>query len=217
MNIARQNESIPSKSFFRTHAFKVSNDCAQLASIFQKQTSLCIWTPPRSRVIEDYAKKVAEDDFHFKKIIPVGDIEESLRDFPNSVGRKETLKWMTTLIEIFATLFELAQVGVRIEGRKSPMCPRLHVDHIPLRLIHTLYGESSDLLIEPEYYKTQRSEENIKKWINSGEDNANLIQRAPKGSVVIMKGTRWNKETHPIIHRSPKHTQARLVLTLDVV
>lgn len=97
------------------------------------------------------------------------------------------------------------------------MCPKFHVDHVPARLIHCLYGESCQWVNDESYFDCKESMD-VKTWIQKAE-NADCevsIGQAPNGSVVVMKGTAWKDGTIPIIHRSPQHKEARCVLTLDI-
>jgi ATP-dependent Clp protease ATP-binding subunit ClpA len=90
------------------------------------------------------------------------------------------------------------------------MCPRFHVDHVPVRLITTYAGIGSQwlregvmdrrLLSRPEAEPTER------------------IEQIHCGEVALLKGTKWHgNEGHGLIHRSPavKADERRLILTLD--
>lgn len=218
MNLASpfNHDSIVSKP---DKAFLLTQECSDFVSIFEQQCSLCIWTPKRSETIDKYAKRLAIAGFHLTQVVSLENALSKLDTLPEGLGQSETKKWIVELIEIYATLFGLDQVGMRIASSNSPMCPKFHVDHVPTRLIHALFGEGCDWFSDHHYFSSSKGgASSLKNWLKvADKDDKSFVQRTPRGSVVIMKGTRWSEASHPVIHRSPKHRQARLVLTLDCV
>ncbi|MDD9950171.1 MAG: DUF1826 domain-containing protein [Zetaproteobacteria bacterium] len=188
-----------------------------LTAIYQDFVSLCIWQPSRNKQLEQYAYELALGKFEFKQLVTIDSVSASLDLLPNGEGKAEMKEWIADLVETFATLFGLEQVGLRIAGRETPMCPSFHVDHVPTRLIHPLCGEGCEWFADPLYFKADIPDEtHLKSWVKEAQNSQReKINQAPVGSVVIMKGTRWDKGCYPVIHRSPKHDQPRLVMTLD--
>ena len=219
MNIATQLQQNNGTSLLDDRAIIFTKDCSNLASIYEDQVSLCIWTPEQIEATREYTYNLAIKGFQFKKVVSAENAFSSLSSLPEGLGQIETKQWIVELVEMYATLFGLEHVGVRIAGRTSPMCPRFHVDHVPTRLIHVLYGEGSDLFSDPQYFRGKKyNESTLNHWIKRAEINDQpFVQQAPEGSVVIMKGTRWSENCHPVIHRSPKHDRSRLVITIDFV
>ena len=190
-----------------------SDHCLDLVKIYDDKIDLCMWVPPPCKERQIYGEQLAMEAFQLRRVIAVDDWSDVLHLFPNGPGVNAFKEWVTELVEVFATLFGLDHVGLRIASTETPMCPSFHVDRVPARLIHALCGEGcewvDDLVFEHERLSI---DERIKK---SGMQTAKSIKQAPSGAVVIMKGTTWKKGTQPVVHRSPPHNNARAVLTLD--
>ena len=219
MSLAVPSQQIEEAYRNSAEGFLITEECIDLTAIYDDHCSLCIWMPPKCAERDQYARQLALQEFELKQIVSMESLESDLHTLPMGLGQTEMKQWIGHLVEIFSTLFELDHVGLRISGRKKPMCPKLHVDHVPARLVHSLHGEGCDWLGEPSYFTAKERESlHIKDWIQQAEANHTMnIKQAPRGSVAIMKGTRWKDNCLPIIHRSPKHDRARLVLTLDFV
>ncbi|MFK7825838.1 MAG: DUF1826 domain-containing protein [Oligoflexales bacterium] len=203
--------------FLKQHSTKsskhlISDQCVDLAGIYKDHIGLCIWTPPASEKRDLYAQQLAIENFQFKQLVSVDNIHENLEYLPKRLGFKAMQKWITELIDVFATLFGLDQVGLRISSQKAPICPRFHFDHVPARLIHSLYGDSCQWLDAPAFLQHENDSE---VGIDIERQQSSQIKQAPSGSVVIMKGSKWKEDFQPVIHRSPMHNQARAVMTLD--
>jgi hypothetical protein len=92
------------------------------------------------------------------------------------------------------------------------MCPRFHVDHVPLRLITTYAGIGSQWLREGEMSRARLGDPKAEP--SSIVDN----QQLAAGHVALFKGEKWlGNEGRGIIHRSPQPApgESRLLLTLD--
>lgn len=104
---------------------------------------------------------------------------------------------VTWLIGAYACLLDARRVGVRLQALDGAMCPRFHVDHVPLRLITTYAGPASEWLAVPD---------------------APQVQQLASGDVALLKGEKWlGNEGAGLVHRSPQLAdgQRRLILTLD--
>lgn len=114
------------------------------------------------------------------------------------------------LVSAFACLLGARRIGVRLRLLDKAMCPRFHVDHVPVRLITTYAGIGSQWLREGVMDRRTLS-----------QPDAEPIERIEQilcGEVAMLKGTKWHgNEAHGLIHRSPalKNDERRLILTLD--
>lgn len=116
------------------------------------------------------------------------------------------------LISAFACLLGAKRIGVRLRVLDTAMCPRFHVDHVPVRLITTYAGIGSQWLEEGAMDRRQLSQPEAEPV-----DDA-LIQQMGSGSVALLKGEKWHgNEGSGLIHRSPPlpSGERRLILTLD--
>jgi hypothetical protein len=116
------------------------------------------------------------------------------------------------LVSAFACLLGAKRIGVRLRGLDKAMCPRFHVDHVPVRLITTYAGVGSQWLKEGVMDRRRLSQPDAEPTDNS------LIQQVGSGAVALLKGEKWHgNEGFGLIHRSPPlgPGERRLILTLD--
>jgi hypothetical protein len=151
---------------------------------------------------------------------------------PTAAGRRqigERLATVPTLaadvacsIELLADLTGAELIGVRLAQLDAPMCPRLHVDRVILRLVTTYLGEGTEYVA---------SEHVDRAWLGHAAKGAPdevsgvlrpgaSIERAGQGHVVLLKGEAWRgNEGRGAVHRSPwaSALAPRVVLTLDAL
>ena len=134
-------------------------------------------------------------------------LASSCRDLEGYDGFIADVSW---LVSAFACLLGAKRIGVRLRLLDKAMCPRFHVDHVPVRLITTYAGIGSQWL-----------REGVMDRRTLGQADAEPTERIEQihcGEVALLKGTKWHgNEGHGLIHRSPalKTDERRLILTLD--
>jgi len=132
------------------------------------------------------------------------------RAFP---GYADFIDDVSYLMDAFVCLFDVSRVGLRVRVLDHAMCPRWHVDHVPVRLITTYAGAGSEWLGEgtmPRQALGSPASDQYAGLPPAGQLGA--------GDVALFKGERWQgNELGGIIHRSPRLQPgtARLVMTLD--
>ncbi|TFY88475.1 DUF1826 domain-containing protein [Pseudomonas kairouanensis] len=131
----------------------------------------------------------------------------SCRDLEGYEGFIADVSW---LVSAFACLLGAKRIGVRLRLLDKAMCPRFHVDHVPVRLITTYAGIGSQWLREGVMDRRKLSRPDA--------EPHDRIEQVRCGEVALLKGTKWHgNEGHGLIHRSPalKADERRLILTLD--
>ena len=134
-------------------------------------------------------------------------LASSCSDLEGYEGFIADVSW---LVSAFACLLGAKRIGVRLRLLDKAMCPRFHVDHVPVRLITTYAGVGSQWLREGVMDRRQLSQPDA-------EPNER-IEQIQCGEVALLKGTKWHgNEGYGLIHRSPalKADERRLILTLD--
>jgi hypothetical protein len=114
------------------------------------------------------------------------------------------------LVSAFACLLGAKRIGVRLRLLDKAMCPRFHVDHVPVRLITTYAGIGSQWLREGVMERQHLSQ--------ADAEPTERIEQIHCGEVALLKGEKWHgNEGFGLIHRSPqlKADERRLILTLD--
>ncbi|MBC3475987.1 MULTISPECIES: DUF1826 domain-containing protein [Pseudomonas] len=111
------------------------------------------------------------------------------------------------LVSAFTCLVGARRVGLRVRILEGAMCPRFHVDHVPLRLLTTYAGPGSEWLPEGSIARD---------GLSLAHEPVDKIQRLQAGEVAILKGEKWlGNEGAGLVHRSPSSNERRLLLSLD--
>ena len=116
------------------------------------------------------------------------------------------------LVSAYACLLGAKRIGLRLRALDKAMCPRFHVDHVPVRLITTYAGPGSQWLKEGLIERRRLGQLTSEPTENSKIEHRNV------GEVALLKGEKWQgNEGFGLIHRSPavKEGERRLILTLD--
>lgn len=191
-----------------------------LASILEDEINLAIWQRQLQLHVADFAKLLlslnepyAEAlclELHDEDVDPdLTGLASEFRDLEGYEGFIADLKW---LVGAFACLLGARRIGLRLRVLDKAMCPRFHVDHVPVRLITTYAGVGSEWLKEGEMDRQQ-----LGKPLAEPQEKSR-IQQLASGEVALLKGEKWHgNEGFGLIHRSPQPApgERRLMLTLD--
>lgn len=191
-----------------------------LTRILEDQTNLAVWQRQLPVHIADFAQLVLSLNEPLAESLclelPDEDAEPDLsglapglRDLQGFEGFISDLKW---LISAFACLLGARRIGVRLRVLDKAMCPRFHVDHVPVRLITTYAGIGSQWLEEGAMDRLQLGQ------AGAEPRGAASIRQLNSGDVALLKGEKWHgNEGFGLIHRSPQPApgERRLLLTLD--
>ncbi|GGM00900.1 hypothetical protein GCM10009425_10120 [Pseudomonas asuensis] len=183
---------------------------AVLADVLHDRTNLAIWNRSLPLHIDHFARMLAgvAEPFAQSLVIHlenaeaepnVSELASAYRDIEGHEGFIADIAW---LVKAFAFLLDARRVGVRLRLLDKAMCPRFHVDHVPLRLVTTYAGPGS--------LWSSKSQ-----LISSSPDDAHQLS---PGAVALLKGDKWEgNEGAGIVHCSPalKPGEKRLFLSLD--
>ncbi|MFJ5239189.1 DUF1826 domain-containing protein [Pseudomonas neuropathica] len=189
-----------------------------LTRILEDDTNLAVWQRQLPLHISEFAHLLLSLNEPLAESLclelPDEDAEPDLtgvasgfRDLEGYDGFIADLKW---LVSAFACLLGAKRVGLRLRVLDKAMCPRFHVDHVPVRLITTYAGVGSQWLKEGAMDRSQLGQANAEPHVQ--------IQQLNSGDVALLKGEKWHgNEGFGLIHRSPHPDagQRRLILTLD--
>ena len=131
------------------------------------------------------------------------------RGYADLTGYEGFVADVAWLVGAYACLLDARRVGVRLTALDNAMCPRWHVDHVPLRLLTTYAGPGSEWL-----------EEAVDKRVQPlpTEVEPARVRQLGCGAVALLKGEKWlGNEGCGLIHRSPAlaNGERRLILSLD--
>jgi len=201
----------PQQSFGKTPAV--------LSDALQDSINLSAWQRQLSPTIAGFAQT----------LLSLGQpLAESLTIEPDANGEIQPLALATAyrhidghtdfaadvawLVGAFSCLLEASRIGLRLRILDRAMCPRFHVDHVPLRLITTYAGAGTQWLREGVMPRQRLGNPAFEPTVASD------IEQLMAGEVALFKGEKWQgNEGAGIIHRSPQLApdEHRLILTLD--
>lgn len=193
---------------------------AVLAEILRDGVNLAVWQRTLPEAVQQFAGQLLQRHLplaeSFSVTIGQGEgrlnMPECLPQLHDVPGYDDFIADLAWQVEAFACLLDARSVGVRLRILDKPMCPRFHVDHVPVRLITTYAGVASEWLAEG-----AMSRQKLGQATAEPTDEQN-IRRLQPGHVALAKGEKWlGNEGAGLIHRSPQPPagQQRLLLTLD--
>lgn len=200
-----------------------SDDPSVLVRIYEQRKNMAIW----QRTIGSQVQLAAANFVRTSRrsqlsmtLAPDNAFAAIHEAFNRDSSNEALARDIAELVDMFAYLFELKRVGLRLGVLDSAMCPKFHTDHVPCRLVTTYLGEATQWL-------PNRALDRSKLGHASGgllDHESGLyaqpqdIQQLSPGDVALLKGERWEgNEGLGLVHRSPhlKAGERRLLLTLD--
>lgn len=200
----------------------VSGDSpAVLADIYRLDTNLVRWQRPLDIDCDDDIQfLLSRPALTARQVVAANVTTSDLAAILRLATDSALVADIRQLIEMYADLFMLQQVGVRFEKIDKTMCPRFHTDRLACRLVTTYHGNGTQWLDE-----TNADRSKLGAGAAGLPDNQsgiyhdeNQIRSAEAGDVLLLKGDGWpDSPVAGIIHRSPPADldQPRLLLTLD--
>lgn len=189
-----------------------------LADIYQGHINLAAWQRQLNSDIHADIKQLLSNKalFNYRVVISPEEVEQWLKKEWTDTTCKALIQDIHQLTAMFADLFELEKVGLRLELVNKTVCPYFHVDKVIGRLVTTYFGPTTEWLPET---NTNRDALEQREYSSIMRDEAEL-QHATVGDVMLFKGESWpDRGVESIVHRSPEcpSHQRRLLLTLDML
>lgn len=204
-----------------TQARQVQGDTPGVfTQILDDGTNLAVWQRQLPAHISDFAVMVLAMDQSLAESrvleLPEEDSQPALQGlaagFSDLQGYEGFIADVSWLVSAFACLLGAQRVGLRLRTLDKAMCPRFHVDHVPVRLLTTYAGVGSQWLEEGVMDRRRLAEPEAE------PSDPRVIQQFRCGDVGLLKGEKWRgNEGLGLIHRSPEPApgERRLILTLD--
>ncbi len=182
-----------------------------LTRIYEPDCQLAIWRRPLPATLIEYVDRLVQQNHRIsvRELLPPDAVPTALYSrLPDLPGRDDLVADVQKLAEMFACLFDLRRVGLRLASLQTAMCPRFHVDRLPCRLVTTYAGPGTHWL-----NREQRSQ-----LLDQGGREPDQWQQLTEGEVALLKGDGWEgNDGQGIWHRSPPVPAGydRLFLSLD--
>jgi hypothetical protein len=196
---------------------------AGLAEIYQPSINLATWQRPLNSDISHYVQWLIDNTSisGIRSVVPLHEVRnEVLLGLPEYTGQVSFADDVYLLASMYADLFDLDRIGMRLTILDKTMCPRFHIDKLPCRLISTYIGSGTEWLANNavDRRKLGHGAGGLPDNISGIFSHLDSIQKLNSGDVALMKGAGWDGfENNAIVHRSPELSigEKRLILSLD--
>lgn len=206
---------------FQPRARQVQGDTPEvLGQVLEDGVNLAIWQRQLPAHIGDFGALLLSLGEPLAESMTLevrgGDVEPNLQGLASGYadlqGYDGFIADVSWLVSAYACLLGAEHVGLRLRALDKAMCPRFHVDHVPVRLVTTYAGIGSQWLKENAMDRKSLGRPEAE------PQDPERIQQIHCGEVALLKGERWiGNEGQGLIHRSPQleRNERRLILTLD--
>lgn len=187
-----------------------------LPEIFRDDVNLVIWDRRPDPAWHPFVETFTQQAGELERFISLGSTDTAIDVLPQWAraieGVDDWLKDVDGLVEMYRCLFEPEAIGLRLHVLKGTMCPRFHVDRVPVRLLCTYQGTGTEWL--PESAVTRPGREGP---LPEQQVAPVRVRQLSAGSVSLLKGESWiGNEGKGVVHRSPPPGEVpRLVVGLD--
>ncbi len=179
-----------------------------LAEALREETNLAVWRRQLPGAVQAFVAQLAAQPGPLAESIALHcgaedaapDLSHLLAGHTAREGYAEFIADVAWLVSACGCLLGARRIGLRLRLLECAMCPRFHVDQVPLRLVTTYFGPGSQ-------------------WCDGRpEATGTSVHALSCGDVALLKGERWaGNEGRGLLHRSPPVAagERRLLLTLD--
>jgi len=145
---SEQTRNLVEIQHYKNRRLSQSIESVVLADIYDENTDIAIWNRELPQSLRDTVADFVDTNPAHKTSVAMSpvDAQETLYGILGQLTSREFCDDVATLVDMFCTLFELEQAGVRLSVLDNAMCPRFHMDRIPCRLITTYQGVATEWL-----------------------------------------------------------------------
>jgi uncharacterized protein DUF1826 len=216
------NQSAPAVTPSVEHVCKADSPVVMTA-IYQPHINLVVWHRELADALNRYIHDITQglNALQLRTVIAPSDVSEWLGGLlPEHPQRYLFIEDVVQLVEMYADLFDLNAVGLRLSLINETMCPRFHTDHLACRLVTTYHGQGSEWLQEDNVDRSKlgAGANGLPDHLSGIYRHHQDIHQLQQAQVGLFKGDGWiNSQVNGIVHRSPhiNKTDKRLLLTLD--
>lgn len=194
-----------------------------MTTVYEPHVNLVIWQRKLADALNLYIQELTQglNALQLRTIIAPKDVSEWLGGLlPQHPQRYLFIEDVVQLVEMYADLFDLNTVGLRLSLINETMCPRFHTDHLACRMVTTYYGQGSEWLKEENVDRSKlgAGAKGLPDHLSGIYLHSQDIQQLQQAEVGLLKGDGWiGSQVSGIVHRSPliHRAEKRLLLTLD--
>ena len=200
----------------------LERDPIGLSEIFAAEKSVAVWQRDSIADLSGYFELVSNSlKVGLRDVYSIENLRQHLAErLPDAAGKQQAIDDIHMLADMLTCLFDCQQVGLRLVTLTSAMCPRFHVDHIPVRLVCTYVGAGTEWVPNDTLrtLTSDASEVKLSAELVEQAQKSTEIQQLRSFDVALLKGSAWsNSIGNAAIHRScgVNHNATRVLLTLD--
>lgn len=194
-----------------------------MTAIYEPHINLVVWQRQLATELQDYIDTLTQglNALQLRTVIAPAEVSDWLTVLLPDDSRKYLfIDDVSQLTEMYADLFELNVVGLRLSLINETMCPRFHTDHLACRLVTTYHGQGSEWLKEENVDRSKLGSgaKGLADHVSGIYRHPRDIQQLQQAEVALLKGDGWvDSQVSGIVHRSPhiSKNEKRLLLTLD--
>ncbi|OHU85795.1 MULTISPECIES: DUF1826 domain-containing protein [Pseudoalteromonas] len=200
-----------------------SSSPESLTEIVSQDISVAIWQRENNPIINRYFEAVFSSlGLGIRNVFTMNSLKAHLdAALPNGIGKLEVIEDIYLLSDMLTCLFGCKSVGLRLAPLSSAMCPKLHVDQIPVRLVNTYLGEGTQWLPSEAIHQCTNMQAplKLKTAVHNGFYSESSVNQLNAFDVALLKGSAWQEGQVQMaaIHRSCQVAlnSKRVLLTLD--
>lgn len=205
-----------------SETWQVSDQPLVLSDVLLPEKHVTIWQRELQPTISRYFETVFDElGQGLRGVYSMECLKQTLtKELPEGEGRAAAIDDIYLLSDMLTCLFDCENVGLRLAPLSKAMCPRFHIDNIPVRLVCTYLGNGTQWL------PTEAVNHSVLGHRSKGlsDDESGLysdpavIQQLSTFDVGILKGSAWEDDiTKAVVHRScpVEAGTKRVLLALD--
>jgi hypothetical protein len=201
----------------RTPARVVSGATPEtLAAIYDDDVNAAVWERPAVQLVAPGGTTRHLDAIDIEASVPASALDDWLRrEIPDELSALRDD--LAEVAAMYACLFAVDYLGIRLRTLDRAMCPRFHVDRVVCRLLTTYEGPGTEYLADVDVDRSQlgRPVTDLRQLPVRGGDAP--VHQLSAGAVLLCKGESWpGNEGRGFVHRSPEPGAGpRLMLCID--
>lgn len=213
---------LPGADKHQANSVVCAEDAEVLSRIYDEHINMAVLQRSLGTDVQTFCLglTLSRPAFNLRVSVKSEEMAEALQNaLPQLTGQVEFIEDLQLLADMYACLFDLEEVGLRLQVIDRAMCPRFHVDKLGCRLVSTYKGAGTEWLCNEDVDRTKlgRGSNGLSDRESGLFKDPADIRKLSEGDIILLKGEGWpGNEGLGAVHRSPDPDgEKRVVVTLD--